>query len=387
MLKKIITKILYSRFEKGVLEGANTITQEQLIHLDSTVKYDAGEELRIEGANHKRIGTDKIPSWVKDFSEPRNYRGSFYTLLTDAFLIGQHGTVVFDGKIVLDSILGSVGYLLNKSEKRNIAYHQLYKTSEHYEIGISLANCLANGYFHWLAETLPMLEAMHHYRHNNTDDLREFKVFINHNSPKFVKEYLLLMGVDDHQIVELSTNKVMVETLIVPTTRFYSLKNPHDYWCRYIYPKSAFDFVRNTALEKLETNSGNHLPKKIYLSRQDANLRGINQEQDLIDFLKLKGYESVVLSEFSVKAQIELFSGITHLITPHGAGIANTIFSTEIQIIELYPTKRAFGYNYHFYQTSNFYNHTHFMLLCECDDLQNMNVDLNLIDQILDGNK
>jgi capsular polysaccharide biosynthesis protein len=82
------------------------------------------------------------------------------------------------------------------------------------------------------------------------------------------------------------------------------------------------------------------------------------------------------LSDLSVKEQIKLFSECKILVCSHGAAMVNTIFSKPMKIIELYPKNRAFGYNYHFYQTSHYANHQHIMLLCGCDEKENVIADL-----------
>lgn len=378
MFKKLIHSVLYKLFDNKVVEYKNILT-DALLKNNTSILYDQGEKLQIIGDNHQVIGTEKTPTWRTDFAVERKYKGSSYTILTNAFLVGIHGTVVYKGKIALASILNGIGYLLHKSDKRRIAYHYLIPTTKTYEKGISLGNCLANTYFHWVAETLPMLQALMEYQKNNSDT-EEFYVFVNQGVPKFVFEYLNLFGVPKDRIVELSTNKIKVQKLILPSPRFYTLKNPHDYWNRHIYPKSAFDFLRKSLL-KGEISTSKHT--KYYLSRKDAGGRGIQNEDVLIEMLEKSGFVSVVLSDLDVQSQIELFRSATDLVAPHGAGMVNTIFSDTINILELYPKTRAFGYNYHFYQISNHYKHKHTMLLCECDENQNMVVEISQVKELL----
>lgn len=377
-LKLVIQKLIYGSFENKIAKGSIIITQQELRTSQETHFYDTKAPLHIENIHYKIVGTEKTPTWIPDFTIPRLYLGSSYSMIQNALLVGKHGTVIFNGKIVMDSILNSIGYLINKSEKRLIRFHRWLPIKKSYDLGISLANCLSNSYFHWLGETLPMLESYEKYTATNPDS--NPVIFVNKNPPRFVIEYLALMGIKKNRIVNLSSSKIIVKSLIVPSTRFFALKNNHDYWNRHIYPKSAFDYLRKKLL--LKTQNTNQ-PSKIYLSRKYAELRSVCNEADIIPIVEENGFKVMNMEDWSVAEQIAIFQNLTHLITPHGAGLTNILFSTQLKIIELYPKTRAFGYNYHYYQLSSQYQHHHTLLLCECDENQNMTVESDQLDKII----
>lgn len=380
-VKGWLKKVVYWNFERRAKAEKSVITQNDLRSFQETHFYETDKELVFVPDNFSLVATESIPSWITDLSKSRTYKGSSFTVLKNAFIVGKHGTVIYEGKAVLDSALNSLGYLLDKNEKRLIRFQKYLPINSTYPMGISLANSLSNSYFHWVAETLPMLEALKIFEKQNEYSER-VSVFITEHPPPYVYEYLALFNIAKERIVSLSSEKILVSKLIVPSTRFYALQNPHDYWSRHIYPKSAFDFLRNELLRKF--NKVNTQQKKILLSREDAASRNVVNQKDLEELLKKHDYQCIVMSDLSVSEQIELFSSMTHLVTPHGAGMTNTIFSQQLQIIELYPITRAFYYNYHYYQVSNHFDHHHTMLLCDCDKKENMIVDLEKLTDILD---
>lgn len=377
-IRRKFQKVIYRNFEKKIANGTLIITQQELKRSSTNHTYDPESTLEVQNPNYKIVGTQNKPTWIADLVVHRLYPGSSYAVLQNALIIGKHGTVIFDRKIVIDSILNSIGYLLHKSEKRLLRFNRWLPVKKEYSLGISLANCLSNSYFHWLGETLPMLEALDQFELSNSST--KPIIFLSENPPPFVFEYCTLMGISKDRIVALSSNKIKVRSLIVPTTRFFALKNNHDYWNRHIYPKTAFDYLRKKLLPSIQDTS---LPQKIYLSRKDAELRKVSNESDLIPLLVTNGYEIISMTDLNISEQIAMFQNLTHLITPHGAGLANTIFSSKLRIIELYPKTRAFGYNYHYYQISSQYQHQHTLLLCECDENQNMTVESDQLVEIL----
>ena len=67
--------------------------------------------------------------------------------------------------------------------------------------------------------------------------------------------------------------------------------------------------------------------KKLFISRDDAPARRLSNADEL--FMVLKGWEKITLSDLTIKEQIEAFSGASHIMSTHGAGLINSVFSPE----------------------------------------------------------
>lgn len=74
-------------------------------------------------------------------------------------------------------------------------------------------------------------------------------------------------------------------------------------------------------------NSQKAPTRKIFISRDDAAGRRLLNVDEL--FMVLKGWEKIVLSDLSIREQIKIFSESTHIMSTHGAGLVNTVFSPE----------------------------------------------------------
>jgi hypothetical protein len=66
--------------------------------------------------------------------------------------------------------------------------------------------------------------------------------------------------------------------------------------------------------------------RRLYLSRRDSTNRRIVNETDVIQLARLVGYEVCEVSSLGVMEQIGLFRSASHIIAPHGAGLANLVF-------------------------------------------------------------
>ena len=64
--------------------------------------------------------------------------------------------------------------------------------------------------------------------------------------------------------------------------------------------------------------------RKIFISRDDAPARKLINAEEV--FMALQGWETVTLSGMGIKQQIELFSAASHVISTHGAGLANLLW-------------------------------------------------------------
>lgn len=77
--------------------------------------------------------------------------------------------------------------------------------------------------------------------------------------------------------------------------------------------------------------------RRIYISRSDADYRRILNEDALIDLLRRRGFESIVMSELSFKEHRALFAQSEAIISAHGAALAHLLFCAEgTKVLEIF---------------------------------------------------
>ena len=79
-----------------------------------------------------------------------------------------------------------------------------------------------------------------------------------------------------------------------------------------------------------------HGQRKIFISRANANYRRLENEADVERLVAAYGYEIVRLEELTFAAQLRLFSEAKVVLSLHGAGLANIIYSpTSTHVVEI----------------------------------------------------
>lgn len=79
-------------------------------------------------------------------------------------------------------------------------------------------------------------------------------------------------------------------------------------------------------------------PTKIYISREDAlGRKMLNEDALLSGWLTALGYTKVVLSRMSFVQQAMLFTGATHVVSMHGAGLTHILFAEHLKsVVEIF---------------------------------------------------
>ena len=76
--------------------------------------------------------------------------------------------------------------------------------------------------------------------------------------------------------------------------------------------------------------------KRIYISRRFARNRRVINEDAIMPILKEYGIETVFLEKISFLDQVTLFNSAEIIVSPHGSGLTNLVFSNEkTKVIEL----------------------------------------------------
>ena len=73
--------------------------------------------------------------------------------------------------------------------------------------------------------------------------------------------------------------------------------------------------------------------RRIYVARRDSGNRIMKNEAEVIALVSKFGFQSIELTGLSLQDQAILFASASHIVSPHGAGLANIIFCNEGTIL------------------------------------------------------
>ncbi|WP_224214584.1 glycosyltransferase family 61 protein [Natrinema longum] len=177
---------------------------------------------------------------------------------------------------------------------------------------------LWDNYYHWTAESLTKLMGVSLYE-RETD--RSPKLLLPTDPPSWMTESLELLGFGPRRWIQTGADTMQVDHLVVP-----SFPDPSPEECQWL---------RQRAYDQLGIDTpGND--ERIYVSRSNATRRRIANEADVMSTLEQFGFTSYELEALTVKEQIELFANADIVVGPHGAGLINTIYSSDTTVVELF---------------------------------------------------
>ena len=187
------------------------------------------------------------------------------------------------------------------------------------------------GYFHWVTTVMPRASLVLESFPGRTGP------FLIHANPAFGAEWLTEVF-PEIEVQEAGGRLIHVKELIFPCPS--QIGSSH--YTR--NPVLLKRFLRALDKRGLFEHDTELLPKHIYISRADAPVRRIMNEDLLILDLEKRGFEKLCMSEYTVRKQIALFANAETIVAPHGAGLANLVFSgAKAKIVELMSSTRTWA--------------------------------------------
>jgi hypothetical protein len=165
------------------------------------------------------------------------------------------------------------------------------------------------GYFHWLLEALPA--ALHALEHEPDATL-----LIPRAAPRFLGDAVELLGVGSR--VHRSDDPVQVEYLVL------AARDPFSGFV----PSEDVEILRRTFLPRV----GRGADDALYISRRLDARRPANDDE-VARALERLGVSALTAQSLPLAEQIELFAGARVVVGPHGAGLANLVWSADLQAV------------------------------------------------------
>ncbi|QCW02752.1 DUF563 domain-containing protein [Natrinema pallidum] len=219
---------------------------------------------------------------------------------------------------------------------------------------------LWNNYYHWTVECLPRLRSLEQYA---AETGTRPTVFIPSEASGWMREWLSILGWEA-DVEPLSNEVIEAEQLVVT-----SHPEPIPADCTWL---------RDRGLEAVDRDDDSS-SRRIFISRTDATRRRVSNRARLDPLLEEFGFESYVLGELTVTEQIELFSEAEIVLAPHGAGLTNVLFGSDLSVVELFGPKK----NTTFYRLADLCGHEYRSLECPSDGID-IDVDLNVLRTVLE---
>jgi|GEM_PF-1642762 capsular polysaccharide biosynthesis protein len=221
------------------------------------------------------------------------------------------------------------------------------------EMHCDVACCLVNGwstsYYHWVVEILPrvvlLLEA---------GLIEESTVLVIDKHPTIWQlRSLELLGVGNNIVRAGQT--IRVDKLLIPD---FPRVVPLGYSFSVLRP-SMLRALRSRLTSVCNAEVGRRT-NGVFISRAKSIGRRILNEDELSDALARLGFVRYCLEELGFEEQVRLFATADRIVGPHGAGLANMLWSSDSRVCEIYGA----GWNASFYTLANSLGIEYFLYKC-----------------------
>lgn len=255
---------------------------------------------------------------------------------------------------------------LNPSGRRQ-AFKRASETSVDFEDAYIFSMSWWRNYYHFLIDSCAAYLQL-----RECGAITPNTKILSHGVPTlWQREYLKILDIDPDSFIDIANRCVKVQRLLIgsPTRNRFALS------------KNAIERLRNEIISAVVPNRPEP-HKKIYITRRLAEQRRILNDDEVSVFLASQGFQVIASEKLSVREQIELFTAAKTIVAPHGAGLANIIFSQQPNIIEFFP-KDAFDWG-HFITLTNILGGAHTPLVFEPQNTSNdYYVDLNQLESLI----
>jgi len=240
-------------------------------------------------------------------------------IVDPSFLVISPDNCVFSDSTWADFILKETGIL-----DRIKLPKSTYRSGTYILLGIDWWQ----GYYHWMIDVLPRLSLLEQF-----ETLQSIPIIVPAGIAPYQYESLRLVGISPDRIIEFNADHWQVDLLYFPSP-LGGLGNPSPW---------AITWLREHIFNELGIM--NSTPSRfIYITRRDARIRRIINEDQIIELLKKKGFEIVCPGELSFAEQVRIFAQARVVIGPHGAGLTNMVFAPHnALLIELFPDNYVNG--------------------------------------------
>ena len=239
--------------------------------------------------------------------------------LKDGLTVGDYGANITVGGTLDYQTSGYFG--LSSWREHPVFLRTRLPRAEHVPgrvLNLNTRGCSSN-YYHFVFDALPRYGIFR----NAMPDVEVDAVIVPHGA-RYQREFLKLAGIPGPYLQPAPDKAYSAEELLVPSTPNQDLAAPEwgTRWLR----------------EHLVADRPSSLRPRLYITRgAQPHTRRYLHEAELWPHLEERGFSMVDPGSLSVQEQINAFTAAELIVSPHGAGLTNIVFSRPgTKVLELF---------------------------------------------------
>ena len=258
------------------------------------------------------------PDQVAPFQRERQYTvpAARVFSLHSARIFGDMGLVITGDDALVEATAPRWG--------RGVKEHEIFRTfrlppvrDHKNSIVAALATRSGDNYYHFLYEELPKYHLIQSFP--ESADL-----FYVHYHKSFQKEAWGQLGLPESSLIPAHANEHFSADCVLATT--LPSRNGE-------IPRWVIEFLQH----RFRPPSNEHPSSLLYLDRSECKGRKIVNHEEVWDLLKNFGFQKISPHSLSFESQQEIFAQARLIVSPHGAALANLVFTQPgTCVIELF---------------------------------------------------
>lgn len=206
---------------------------------------------------------------------------------------------------------------------------------------VSLVHRQASNYFHWMIDYLPRTLAALHFAQETGATV---KVIVSDTLASWQRRSLELIGIEEDDLipVSLATKKPLNMKLDFGIfMRSHSFFADSCYGCKDALSPHAFLLIKDSIINRVEIAKAEKASRRIFILRKtygSTDRRFIENEQELKKLLEPYGFLFLFLEDLSFDEQVAFFTDASHIISVHGSGLTNLMFSKGAHVLEIFSS-------------------------------------------------
>ena len=289
-----------------------------------------GKFLGAVNLTHNDALVKRISGDIENLNEPR-------------ILIARDATVVCDGPLAYGPKVSAIGggdILINDGEKlifEGLASAILRPTGQddvvelnfsgpvyESELPVLFIGGVAN-FYHWHADHVSTIYYLEEAA--RLLGISKYRLAVS-NVNSIAWECLEMLGYPRDEVIDVTHAALRAPLMISDLRNAAPMLNS--------FSSRIFDRARDFVLQSSGTQEVD-APEYIYLSRADSNRRRVVNEDALMALLEPLGFKFIRGADLNYREKVKTFSQAKCVVSPHGAGIANTLFTPSgCGVLELF---------------------------------------------------
>lgn len=329
--------VLYNPLTERLVD-ARSISRSDLLGghpaVTECIRFGETETVRFEDP----VAAGGLPTTIAERPVEVRSERPFVCELRDVQLVGPNAlSITPEGNVVLENALGYGGRITMGAARalRAGVVPKRGRPGRRYDVGLSLAGPWCTNYYHWLVDYVTRLRAVPAYTEATG---RKPVLLLPRDCPEWMRVAVRLAGFSESEWAILEHDRTAVDRLVVPSlprgvNEWFDVDDQRKFFGM---SRGAIEWLQRTFRSNLRQDIDVDAPKRIYVSRETAAERRVENRDALEEVLAAYDFESLRPESYSLPEQIALFSEAEAVMGPTGAGMVNAVFADDISLITLY---------------------------------------------------